>query len=173
MLMSVRFIALILENFEFDEDKKISIQIQLFQKQQILMNDLIDGRFPDLFLFSLPLLISSSSFLLNSCLPPLLFFPSPADSARGFSIQEQFARLRKQNLDEDHLIVFQKKWSQVVKDRAAEESKDDAEGEEESYLWNILISANERKEQGVRKERTEKEGLMKILSRLVTVIAVL
>ena len=38
------FIAIILENFEFSEEKKIALQIQLFQKLQILKNDLINGR---------------------------------------------------------------------------------------------------------------------------------
>jgi hypothetical protein len=37
------FIALILENFEFDQDKRVAIQIQLFQKRQVERNDLIDG----------------------------------------------------------------------------------------------------------------------------------
>ena len=58
------FIALILENFEYDEDQKINIQIQLYQRSQIDMNELIDGR------------------------------------AREMSLQEQFKRLLKQNLDE-------------------------------------------------------------------------
>lgn len=58
------FIALILENFEYDEDEKINIQIQLYQRSQIDMNELIDGR------------------------------------AREMSLQEQFKRLLKQNLDE-------------------------------------------------------------------------
>ena len=38
------FIALILENFEFDQDKRVAIQIQLFQKRQVERNDLIDGQ---------------------------------------------------------------------------------------------------------------------------------
>ena len=33
--------ALILENFEFDQDKRILLQIQLFQKSQIQANDLM------------------------------------------------------------------------------------------------------------------------------------
>jgi hypothetical protein len=37
------FIPLILENFEFDQDKRMSLQIQSFQKRQIQANDLIDG----------------------------------------------------------------------------------------------------------------------------------
>ena len=39
------FIAIILENFEFSEERKIAKQIQLFQKRQILQNDLINGRY--------------------------------------------------------------------------------------------------------------------------------
>ena len=38
------FIALILENFEFTEDQRACLQIQLFQRTQVLMNDLIDGK---------------------------------------------------------------------------------------------------------------------------------
>ena len=37
------FIAIILENFEYAEEKKICLQIQLYQRHQILSNDLIDG----------------------------------------------------------------------------------------------------------------------------------
>ena len=59
------FIALILENFEYDDDTKVNIQIMLYQRAQILMNDLIDGH------------------------------------AREISLEEQFQRLRKQDLDED------------------------------------------------------------------------
>jgi hypothetical protein len=38
------FIAIILENFEFSEERKVALQIQLYQRKQILMNDLINGR---------------------------------------------------------------------------------------------------------------------------------
>jgi len=38
------FIALILENFEFDEDQRIALQVLLFQKRQVISNDLIDGK---------------------------------------------------------------------------------------------------------------------------------
>ena len=37
------FIAIILENFEYVEEKKICLQIQLYQRYQILSNDLING----------------------------------------------------------------------------------------------------------------------------------
>ena len=37
------FIAIILENFEYSEEEKICLQIQLYQRYQILSNDLIDG----------------------------------------------------------------------------------------------------------------------------------
>ncbi len=37
------FIAIILENFEYSEEKKICLQIQLYQRHQIRTNDLIDG----------------------------------------------------------------------------------------------------------------------------------
>lgn len=47
------------------------VQIQLFQKQQVLRNDLIDG------------------------------------NANPFPLAEQKDRLRKQNVDEDHLRQFQ------------------------------------------------------------------
>jgi len=63
------FIALILENFEYDEDEKINIQIQLYQRKQIDMNELIDGK------------------------------------AREMSLEEQFKRLEKQNLDERYVFV--------------------------------------------------------------------
>ena len=38
------FIAIILENFEYAEEKRICMQIQLYQRHQIKSNDLIDGR---------------------------------------------------------------------------------------------------------------------------------
>eukprot|EP00960_Hanusia_phi_P047852 758619-Hanusia_phi.AAC.2 len=99
------FIALIMENFEFDEDEKIAMQIQLFQRDQVLRNDLIDGR------------------------------------AKNFPLEEQWGRLRKQNLDPDNLKDFQGRWSKAVAERAAEEG---ISGREESKpLWEVVIESAE------------------------------
>jgi hypothetical protein len=118
------FIALILENFEYDEDAKINIQIQLYQRLQIQMNDLIDGH------------------------------------AREISLEDQFLRLRKQNLDENNLKTYSKMWASVVQDRAAESGN--ASGKKgdpnEGLLWNVLISAAARQEEALQSEVKEKLG---------------
>jgi len=99
------FIALIMENFEFDEDEKIAMQIQLFQRDQVLRNDLIDGK------------------------------------AKSFPLEEQWGRLRKQNLDPDKLKEFQDRWSKAVAERAAEEGV--AGREESKPLWEVVIESAE------------------------------
>jgi len=103
------FIALILENFEFDEDKRIALQIQLFQKRQLDANDLIDGH------------------------------------GKSFSIEEQWIRLKKQNLDEDVLKKFEEKWTQVVKDGAAEKGISADSGGKPTNLWDVINESNSGK----------------------------
>jgi len=97
------FIALILENFEFNEDERVKLQIMLFQKRQVVTIDLIDGK------------------------------------GRAFPIDEQWKRLEKQKLDNDHLEVYRKKWEQYVKDLAAETGK----ASKPQNLWDVIIGANQ------------------------------
>jgi len=102
------FIALILENFEFTEDKRIALQIQLFQKRQVDQNDLIDGR------------------------------------GKEFDIEEQWIRLKKQNLDPGTLLKFQNIWTRVVQDGAAESGK----SKKPINLWDVIIDANKTSNRG-------------------------
>jgi len=127
------FIALILENFEYDEDTKINIQIQLYQRQQILMNDLIDGH------------------------------------SREMTLEEQFQRLSKQNLDENNLKRYQKMWAEIVRDRDAESGAGGAPKTDlnAGQLWNVLIDAAARKEENVMKEVLEQKGLTLILTEIM------
>ena len=128
------FIALILENFEYDDDTKVRIQIQLYQRTQILMNDLIDGR------------------------------------AREISLEEQFDRLRKQNLDEQNLKSYEHMWSDIVRDRAAEQGGGAASSQADpnaGFLWNVLIEAAARKEEALAKEVKEFQGLYLLLVQAV------
>ena len=37
--------------------------------------------------------------------------------ARSYSVEEQWARLRKQNLEEEHLEIFQRRWEEIVRAR--------------------------------------------------------
>lgn len=129
------FIALILENFEYNEDQKINIQIQLYQRLQILRNDLIDGH------------------------------------AREFSLEEQFIRLRKQNLDEEQLKKYENQWTQIVKDRAAEGGGGaNSENEADGLLWNVLIEAASRKEENLGKEIQNFEGLQATLRNVMKLL---
>eukprot|EP00282_Hemiselmis_andersenii_P037258 CAMPEP_0169431024 /NCGR_PEP_ID=MMETSP1042-20121227/2715_1 /TAXON_ID=464988 /ORGANISM="Hemiselmis andersenii, Strain CCMP1180" /LENGTH=584 /DNA_ID=CAMNT_0009541385 /DNA_START=125 /DNA_END=1876 /DNA_ORIENTATION=- len=61
-------------------------------------------------------------------------------NAKAFPVDDQWQRLRKQNLDEEHLMMFQKRWEEVVRDRAAESSSTTTK-----QLWDIIIEAYERK----------------------------
>ena len=121
------FIALILENFEYDDDTKVHMQIMLYQRAQILMNDLIDGH------------------------------------AREISLEEQFQRLRKQDLDENRLKRHSNAWAQIVRDRANERGEGGGgqhKDPDAGLLWNVLIDAAARKEDELAKEEKEATGWM-------------
>ena len=72
----------------------------------------------------------------------------------SISLDEQFQRLRKQNLDEANLRRHEHMWADIVRDRAAEQgggaaSKSDPNA---GFLWNVLIEAAARKEEQLAKE---------------------
>ena len=119
------FIALILENFEFDEDKRVALQIQLFQKRQVVSNDLIDGQ------------------------------------AKSFPIDEQWQRLRKPNLDPDHLSDFQTRWTKIVMDQAAESGVSN----KPKNLWDVIIEADEKGLDAFG-AAAELPGLIKLLTKV-------